>query len=305
MNRKGLALTVALLATVGVASAVAAAGGQFRKGHGHGGWHEGRHGGHGFHHGGERHGKMGRIGMLRQLDADKDGTVTLDEFLKPRSDSFAELDKNSDGALNAAELSADMQQRAGQRQRMMMARLDADGDGSVTKDEFQNASHHGRHGQRGGRYGHRGGYGHYGGRYGMQEGMKAQQDEQDEAGEDKVEQGGAEQDSVESKPEDTRSERRGGKRAERFAKRFERMDANNDGVITAADLDARVTERLNWFQKKKMHVLDKDGDGKVSADEFAARSKQRFADIDIDKDRKITSADLPPWTAERWTKKSD
>ncbi len=294
MNRKGLALGVALLATVGAASAVTAAGGHFGKGHGYGGWHEGRHGGHGFHHRGKRHGKAGRMGMLKQLDANKDGTVTLDEFLKPKSDRFAELDKNGDGFLDAGELSARMQQKAGQRQRMMMARLDGDGDGKVTKDEFEQSSRHRGRGMHRGRHGRHGGYNR------MQEGMQGGMIEPDDgAADDK-----AAQEDAAGKPQADQA-KRPATRAERMAKRFELLDANGDGVITVADLEARASERVGWFQKKKLHVLDKDGDGKVSADEFAARSKQRFADIDLDKDGKITAADLPPWAAERWTKKSD
>ncbi|MGD9670023.1 MAG: EF-hand domain-containing protein [Hyphomicrobiaceae bacterium] len=290
MNRKGLALSVALLATVGVASAVAAAGGHFGRGGGHGGWHEARFDGHGFGHGGRRHGKMGRIAALKQLDADKDGVVTLDEFLKPRLERFAEIDKNSDGSLDAAELSARMMQNAGQRQRMMMARLDVDGDGKVTKDEFESAAHHGRRGM------HRGRDGHDGGHHRMRGGMKRQQDSNAE--------GGAAEDGATRKPEGDQAERGRGNRAQRSAERFARLDVNGDGVITTADLEARTSERLSWFQKKELHVLDKDGDGKVSADEFAARSKQRFADIDLDKDGRITAADLPPGMAERWNKKS-
>ncbi|MCC2096154.1 MAG: hypothetical protein KDJ29_04650, partial [Hyphomicrobiales bacterium] len=44
---------------------------------------------------------------------------------------------SKDGALDANELTARMQQMAGQRQRMMMARLDADGDGKVTREEVR------------------------------------------------------------------------------------------------------------------------------------------------------------------------
>jgi hypothetical protein len=83
-----------------------------------------------------------------------------------------------------------------------------------------------------------------------------------------------------------------------------RTDASGDGVITAADLEARSAERIGWFQKKKLHVLDKDSDGKVSREEFMARAQQRFADLDLDKDGKITTADLPPGMATRWEKKS-
>jgi Ca2+-binding EF-hand superfamily protein len=298
MNRKGLAITVALLATVGAVSAVSAAGGHFGRGHGHGGWHEGRHGG-------QWHGHMGRMGTLKKLDADKDGTVTLDEFLKPQSDSFAELDKNADGFLDAGELTARMQQMAGQRQRMMMARLDGDGDGKVTKDEFQKSSRFGRHGRHGGRHGHHRGYDRYGMDDRMGQGMDQNLDQGMKQQSDDAGQGEAAEAGAAGKPEGSVADRRSRNRAERSQMRFERLDANGDGVIDTADLEARAAERIAWFQKKKLHVLDKDGDGKVSRDEFAARSKQRFAELDLDNDGKITVADLPPGAAELWNKKSD
>ncbi len=291
MNRKGVALSIALLATVGVASAVAAAGGHFGKGHGHGGWHEGHFGGH---HGG----KMDRIGKLKKLDTNNDGTVTLDEFLKPATDRFAELDTSKDGMLEPAELTARMQERADQRARIMMARMDANGDGKVTKEEFENTSHRGWRGK------HRGHHGEHGGFHRMKDEMKHQQDsaaEDDDAAkvdaDAKVDAAGAQ--------DETKSERRRGNRAERRAKMFDRFDANGDGAITIDDLKARSAERISWVQKRTMHVLDKNSDGKVGLDEYTARAKQRFADVDLDNDGKITASDLPPWAAERWAKKSD
>lgn len=303
MNRKGLALSVVLLASVGAVSAFAAAGGQFGKGHGrhgHGGWHEAHYGmgeGGGMRERG-RHGKrggMGRMMHLKQLDTDKDGAVTLEEFVKPRQERFAALDTSKDGALDGGEVTARMQQMAGQRQRMMMATFDADGDGKVTREEFEKAAHHGRGGMRG----HRGG-----GRHGWHRGRFG---DEGPAASDKS--GGADanvQQGMAGMPGMAGMEggRGPGKRGAWRQQRFERMDANGDGVITAADLEARMAERLEYARKKKLHVLDKNGDGKVSADEFADRAKQRFADMDLDKDGKITAADLPPGMAERWEKKA-
>ncbi len=279
MNRKGLALSATLLTTVGAVSAIAAAGVHHRGG-GDGGWHQSHMGkGHGFHRGGKRHGKMGRMIRLKQRDADNDGTVTLDEFLKPRADKFAKIDANGDGMLDRAELTARMRECSGQRQRMMMVRLDVDGDGQVTKEEFEKSAGRHRWGKRGrcgrDRYRGHGDRGRGMGRMG------------DEAAMDR----------------DRGPGKRAERRAERQAKRFARMDANGDGVITAADLEARSAERIGWFQKK-LHVLDKDSDGKVSREEFTARAQQRFADLDLHKDGKITIADLPPGMATRWEKKS-
>ncbi len=63
-------------------------------------------------------------------------------------------------------------------------------------------------------------------------------------------------------------------------------------------------EVIAYAKKQRMHVLDKDRDGKVSKDEYGARPRQKFADIDLDSDGKITAADLPPRMAERWQRRS-
>lgn len=274
MKYKGLALSAALIVSVGAVSAVALAGYQ-GKGH-HGGWHDGGHHGNGKHHGRGHHGKMGMVHKfqrLKSLDANKDGAVTLEEALKPKLDKFAKADTNGDGFLDGNELTAGKAGKLGHRSRIMMAKLDADGDGKVTKDEFASA-HHGKRGHRGMRRGRHGGGDHV---------MHGKHKKDDVQGND---------------AKSSKHSKREAMRAERFAK----LDINSDGAITADEVNARDAERITWMQKKQLHVLDKDGDGKVSQDEFTARSKQRFADNDLDSDGKISATDLPPGMAERWTK---
>jgi len=48
------------------------------------------------------------------------------------------------------------------------------------------------------------------------------------------------------------------------AARFARMDANNDGALTAADREARMTEH----RSKMFTALDADKNGQISRDEF-------------------------------------
>lgn len=290
MKPNGLALGVLLLASVGAVSAIAAGGGHRGLDDGAGFTNEGRGMGFAGRHAGRRHGMM----RLRQLDTNGDGAVTRDEFMKPRQDRFAALDKNGDGSLDASELTAQIQHKAGQRSRMMMARLDADGDGKVTKEEFEAGAWQGRRGM-GGRHGGRHGWKQH--RFGQSEdGAKSEQG----AAAGMAGMSGAS--GMQGMGGAAAVDGRRGQvdRTARLAERFARMDANSDGVITASDLEARFSERLAWQSKKRMHVLDKNRDGKVTREEFEARAKQRFADMDLDSDGKISASDLPPGAAARW-----
>ena len=74
---------------------------------------------------------MGEL-FLEQMDADKDGKVTLDEFRKPSDEQFAFMDTNKDGVVTADEARAyarmmmqrmqQMQQNIRRSQQQMMPR---------------------------------------------------------------------------------------------------------------------------------------------------------------------------------------
>lgn len=293
MISKTLALSVLLLASAGAVSAIAA-GGERGMGEGRGegrGWHQGGHGmGMGRHAGGRRGGQA--MMRLKQLDADNDGAVSIDEFMKPKLDRFVKIDKNADGSLDGAELTGRMQQKSAHRARMMMAKLDADGDGKVTKEEVEARA---RHVSRGRRFGDEGGR-HFGrDRGGAPAAAGAQTATPNATGDSKPVDAGPQADA-DAKPVP------GGGRGARRAQMFANLDANGDGVVTMQDLEAASGANLAYARTKRLHVLDKDRDGKVSREEFAARPKQRFADLDLDGDGKITATDLPPRMAARWQK---
>jgi Ca2+-binding EF-hand superfamily protein len=80
----------------------------------------------------------------RVVDENKDGMVSAEEAAKHESARFESMDKNKDGALDADEMGlraggAKDDARANRRAAMFKA-MDADGDGKVTKAEFD--AHH-------------------------------------------------------------------------------------------------------------------------------------------------------------------
>lgn len=86
------------------------------------------------------HGGKGIYRMMKRMDADGNGELTLEEVESGRTKRFAKLDGNADGVVDAAELKARimarMERRAERRVSRMMRRLDADGDGQVSQAEF-------------------------------------------------------------------------------------------------------------------------------------------------------------------------
>ena len=84
-----------------------------------------------------------------------------------------------------------------------------------------------------------------------------------------------------------------GKRAAYMEKRFQEMDADKDGKITAAELEA--------FRAARFAKADTNGDGKLSLEEMdAARSEQRkeryshmIAKLDKDGDGQLSAKEMP------------
>jgi len=80
---------------------------------------------------------------------------------------------------------------------------------------------------------------------------------------------------------------------------FTAMDASKDGRVTAAEMDAAY-ERVTGHKARtgdmpaaeKIKVIDKDGDGVLTADEHAAGSRSMFDAMDTDKDGALTEAEL-------------
>ncbi len=84
---------------------------------------------------------------------------------------------------------------------------------------------------------------------------------------------------------------------------FETIDSNKDGAISKAEFqafaahmpphgphDGHMHHRL---MPMDVGALDKNGDGKVSFDEFAAPMKAHFAELDANHDGFLQTSELP------------
>src|SRR5690606_32142421 len=93
--------------------------------------------------------------------------------------------------------------------------------------------------------------------------------------------------------------------AEHSQQMFSKMDLNGDGILTRAESDeAKAKMHEKWAERRKQRnannhegkkhdgkkgkgrfaMADADGDGKVTAQEFAARAAERSAKLDTDGD---------------------
>ncbi|MET3930979.1 Ca2+-binding EF-hand superfamily protein [Lysobacter sp. OAE881] len=81
---------------------------------------------------------------------------------------------------------------------------------------------------------------------------------------------------------------------------FTQMDANSDGKVTAAEMDAhhaakmggKSGDRMKMSSADKIKKLDTDGDGAISAAEHDAGSAQMFTKMDTNGDGNLTAAEM-------------
>ena len=126
MSKRKVLLVAGALVAAGTVAALAAAP-HFRGHH---------RMGMGFDGGDGRHGAR-LAERLKEMDANKDGVVTLEEFLGRRDAGFARLDKTGDGLVDASDLAAQAKENTDYRARRFLKMFDANKDGKVTKEEFE------------------------------------------------------------------------------------------------------------------------------------------------------------------------
>lgn len=88
---------------------------------------------------------------------------------------------------------------------------------------------------------------------------------------------------------------------ERRLRLFTSYDRNADGVVDKTEYESLSSEEQDYRRRKALHVLDRNGDGKVTIEEFTADARSRFERLDLDRDGRITAADLPPAIRPQWT----
>lgn len=86
--------------------------------------------------GGHGKGNHGPRASFEELDANGNGEVSLEEMTQHREARFKATDTDGDGFLSKAEITARAQGNASQRAGKMIDRFDANNDGKLSQDEM-------------------------------------------------------------------------------------------------------------------------------------------------------------------------
>ncbi|MFC5346023.1 EF-hand domain-containing protein [Brevundimonas staleyi] len=156
---------------------------------------------------------------VARADADRDGRVSRAEFVDARVARLTALDTNRDGQISVEERRAAGQARRAERVANRFARLDKDGNGAISREEFtaprEARADRPREGRRAGMQGQRGPRAHWAGNRGHRGGWGGHRGPRAEGGVVTI--------------ADVQT---------RLTTQFDRVDANRDGFITAEERTA-------------------------------------------------------------------
>ena len=74
--------------------------------------------------------------IFDRLDINKDGKISLAEFMPVAEKRFLSIDVNKDDSVSAAEIDASLQAAMERRRNRILANMDADKNGSITRAEL-------------------------------------------------------------------------------------------------------------------------------------------------------------------------
>lgn len=74
-------------------------------------------------------------------------------------------------------------------------------------------------------------------------------------------------------------------------KRFSRFDADGDGTVSTAEVDAHLKKHLERRRARLLERFDKDGNGSITQAEFSMQTAQMFERADEDQDGAISRAE--------------
>ncbi|MGI9371728.1 MAG: EF-hand domain-containing protein, partial [Hyphomicrobiales bacterium] len=74
--------------------------------------------------------------FFKRVDANNDGTVSREEMLTRTTKRFERIDTDKDGKITEAELLQKIKRNPEKRSKRMMKRMDGNGDGAISRAEF-------------------------------------------------------------------------------------------------------------------------------------------------------------------------